>query len=264
MEETPIHKTELKKAIEGISLTKQAILTWESDYEAFVPELKKLELHAAISDLTKPISDLEHLQKSLAEKVKAAADNDTEINNISVKNEELLADATALFTEKFTAQNFEESLQEIRKNVTNLQLKTDALASEGMATSDAIKKEISNSRDAFFKSLNAGDYEENIKELTAYEAKLKGSSTGVSDEEVGQLDLLNTRFETVSNWLIKQREVEQITIDGKNEKQKQSKKEQEIKGLQKLLPAAKESIEKQNLELKSLELKQEEERKFKF
>ncbi|MDP5120310.1 MAG: AAA family ATPase, partial [Spirosomaceae bacterium] len=48
-------KTQFEAALSGISKTKEKIAIWESESKTFKPELKKLELHAAVADLTKPI-----------------------------------------------------------------------------------------------------------------------------------------------------------------------------------------------------------------
>ncbi len=254
-------KTQLDEATNGIADTNAKLVHWQSSFDAFAPNLQKLEMHAAVADLTKPITDLEYLRKSLAENINSVADNDAEIKEAADKNDKLLVDASALFTEKFTVENLEENVLGVREKVTDLQRKMDSLMNEGTATSDAIKKEILSSKDAFIKSLNAANYEENITTITTYETKLKEAYTEISDEEAEQLDLLNAQFETVSNWLTKQQEVEQITFDGKNEKKKETEKQQEITNLQALLPPAKDVVDKLNNELSNLEKQQEAERK---
>jgi exonuclease SbcC len=254
-------KTQLEEAVKGISETKDKMTVWEIDYAAFTPQLKKLKLHLTVADLTKPINDLEHLQRAILQDKKLFAENQAEIKQLAEKNNLLTENAAELFTQPFSIQGFEKKILELREQVSILQEQINSLTSEGKSTADAIKKEIKTSKDEFIKSLNPTNYKQNISELESYETTLTTGLVSVSAKESEQLELLNTQFEAVSNWLNQVVEIQQITADGTEERTKVAAKEKELKELQKHISSDKKKAENQQIELKKLEEHQEEERK---
>lgn len=254
-------KRQLKEAREGITATKEKLTLWETDYADFTPEAEKLKLHLAVADLTKPINDLEHVQKALLRDKKLFVDNQKEVQQLSDQNKGLIENATELFKKSFSIENFEEKILQIREAVTLLQQQLDSLKSEGSATATAITREIKATKDEFIKSLKPTDYEQNISELSTYELKLNGSTVSIQETEVGQLELLNSQFEAVSNWLTKVLEMQQLASEGTDERTNLTSDKRKLEDLQKQLISSKKSIEKQQVELKKLEKQQEEERK---
>jgi exonuclease SbcC len=254
-------KTQLEEAVKGISETKDKMTVWETDYAAFTPQLEKLKLHLTVADLTKQINDLEHLQKALLQDKKLFAENQAEIKQLADKSGVLIKSATELFAQSFSIQDFEKKILELREQVSLLQDQVNSLASEGKSTADAIKKEIKASKDEFIKSLNPANYEQNINELESYETTLTSGLVNVSAKESEKLELLNTQFEVVSNWLNQVAEIQQITIDGTEERTKVAAKKDALEKLQKQIDSDKKKIEDQQTELKKLERQQEEERK---
>jgi exonuclease SbcC len=254
-------KAQLEEAVRGISGTKERMTVWETDYTVFTPQFEKLKLHLTVADLTKPINDLEHLQKALLQNKKIFTENQAEVKQLAEQSTLLTKNAAKLFAQPFTIQGFEKKTLELREQVLLLQEQINSLTSEGKSTADAIKKEISTSKDEFVKSLNPANYEQNIDELTAYETTLSGNSPSILEEGIEQLELLNTQFDAASNWLNQVVEIQQITTDGTEERTKVAAKKLALEELQKQTDSDKKGIEGQQAALKKLENQQEEERK---
>ncbi|MFT7002499.1 MAG: exonuclease SbcC, partial [Spirosomataceae bacterium] len=114
-------KAQLEEAVRGISRTKERMTVWETDYTVFTPQLEKLKLHLTVADLTKPINDLEHLQKALLQNKKIFTENQAEVKQLAEQSTLLTKNAAKLFAQPFTIQGFEKKTLELREQVLLLQ-----------------------------------------------------------------------------------------------------------------------------------------------
>lgn len=254
-------KTQLEEAKKGITDTNAKLAHWQNSFEAFAPSLKKLEMHHSVADLTKPLNDLEHLQKNLLRDQKIIADYTAELKHISEGNAILIGQANQLFLTEFSVENLEEKILEQREKITGIERQTDAIISEGKATAEAIKKEISRSKDNFIKQLDSKNYQHIINELATYEASLSLDKTLVADDDANELTKLNVRFDVISNWLHQLAEIKQITDEGTEEKKQREDVRKLITETAERIQMKQQEVESAQQQLKKLEDQRQTERK---